>query len=79
MRDLVLKAWVKVQTFSLKFLKKRESGQTTIEYILLIIVALILISVIVFFIKGPLQSWWKSAVDAVSSAFNNLKQNIFGS
>lgn len=79
MRDLVLKAWVRAKLFSWDLSKRKESGQTTIEYILLIIVALILISVIVFFIKGPLQSWWKSAVDAVSSAFNNLKQNIFGS
>lgn len=79
MRNLVSKVWVKVQLFKWDLSKRRESGQTTIEYILLIIVALILISVIVFFIKGPLQSWWKSAVDAVSSAFNNLKQNIFGS
>lgn len=79
MRDLVLKAWARAQIFKWNISRRRESGQTTIEYILLIIVALILISVIVFFIKGPLQSWWKSAVDAVSSAFNNLKQNIFGS
>ncbi len=78
MKDLILSVWVRLKTFSL-MPKRRESGQTTIEYILLIIVALILISVIVFFIRGPLQSWWKSAVDAVSSAFNNLKENIFGS
>ncbi len=79
MKDLILRAWVMLKSFSWNSPERRESGQTTIEYILLIIVALILISVIVFFIKGPLQSWWKSAVDAVSSAFNNLKQNIFGS
>jgi len=78
-KNLILSALVRLKSFSLSLPKKRESGQTTIEYILLIIVALILISVIVFFIRGPLQSWWKSAVDAVSSAFNNLKQNIFGS
>ena len=79
MKDFILSAWVRLKSFSLSLPKRKERGQTTIEYILLIIVALILISVIVFFIKGPLQSWWKSAVDAVSSAFNNLKQNIFGS
>jgi len=78
-KDLILSALVRLKNFSLNLSKRKESGQTTIEYILLIIVALILISVIVFFIRGPLQSWWKSAVDAVSSAFNNLKQNIFGS
>ncbi len=79
MRDLVLKFWAKAKTYSWELSKRKEKGQTTIEYILLIIVALILISVIIFFIRGPLQSWWKSAVDAVSSAFNDLKQNIFGS
>ena len=79
MKDLILSALVRVKNFSLNLSKRKESGQTTIEYILLIIVALILISVIVFFIRGPLQSWWKSAVDAVSSAFNSLKENIFGS
>ncbi len=79
MRDLVLKLWAKAKAYSWELSKRKEKGQTTIEYILLIIVALILISVIVFFIRGPLQSWWKSAVDAVSSAFNDLKQNIFGS
>jgi len=78
-KDLILSALVRVKNFSLNLSKRKESGQTTIEYILLIIVALILISVIVFFIRGPLQSWWKSAVDAVSSAFNSLKENIFGS
>ncbi len=79
MKDLILSALVRLKNFSLNLSKRKESGQTTIEYILLIIVALILISVIVFFIRGPLQSWWKSAVDAVSSAFNSLKENIFGS
>lgn len=79
MKDLILRAWLRLKTFSLNLPKRRESGQTTIEYILLIIVALILISVIVFFIRGPLQNWWKQAVDAVSSAFSNLKENIFGS
>lgn len=78
MRDLVLKAWARAQLFKWDISRRRESGQTTIEYILLIIVALILISVIVFFVKGPLREWWNRAVTTISSAFNDLTAGLFG-
>ena len=67
MTDLLMRSWIRLQT-SATDLRKREEGQTTTEYAILLGFLAIAIIVAIVLLKDVLIDLFTQAADSVSSA-----------
>ena len=67
MTDLLMRSWIRLQT-SATDLRKREEGQTTTEYAILLGFLAIAIIVAIVLLKDVLIDLFTQAADSLSSA-----------
>lgn len=67
MSDILMRQWVRLQTYVAE-LRDREDGQTTTEYAILLGFLAIAIIVALFFLRNEIRELFSDAASSVSNA-----------
>jgi Flp pilus assembly pilin Flp len=70
MSDVLMRQWVRLQTYVAE-LRDREDGQTTTEYAILLGFLAIAIIIALFFLRGEIRELFSDAASSVSNAPGN--------